>query len=322
MISAYAISFGSLLLLAGGLSDRYGQKMIFSFGILLVGICSLIISFMDSVITILVLRGIQGIGAAASVPSALGFLSLAFREEDRKPVLAIFGGEFQVRWRQVFKKVRWQWALYSSLAAFGGVGFTLGLILGGLVSSTVGWRWIFRIISILAIVTSILSFICLPQLEKEIGSKKGRLDYVGAFLATAGLVLLIFAFTSSEYGWSSATILAPLLISFACLGLFVFVEHKIDNPLMPLSIWKARNFASLWFCGLLLYIWWQTITYYITLICQEVFGLSAIGTSMRLIVSHSNLKSRLETAEVDVLLTSFPCHRSGFAAYWNRWVLR
>lgn len=97
MISAYAISFGSLLLLAGGLSDRYGQKMIFSFGILLVGICSLIISFMESVITILVLRGIQGIGAAASVPSALGFLSLAFREEDRKPVLAIFGGEFQVR---------------------------------------------------------------------------------------------------------------------------------------------------------------------------------------------------------------------------------
>lgn len=94
MISAYAISFGALLLLAGGISDRYGQKNIFCVGILLVGICSLIISFLDSIIPMLVLRGIQGVGAAFSVPSALGFLSLAFREQDRKASLAIFGGKF------------------------------------------------------------------------------------------------------------------------------------------------------------------------------------------------------------------------------------
>lgn len=143
----------------------------------------------------------------------------------------------------------------------------------------------------MAFFNSILSFVYLPDLKKELDLedpfKAGRrLDILGAFLATTGLVLLIYSFTSSsDFGWDSALILAPLLASFLCLGLFVFVESRVSNPLMPLRIWNERNFASLWLCGLILYIWWQTVTYYLTLICQEVFDLSPIQTSLRLLVS-------------------------------------
>lgn len=193
-------------------------------GLIWLSIWTLAIGFTSSFIQMTVFRGLQGMGAALTIPSAVGIISSYFTGQDRTRALGLY-------------------------AASGAVGFTAGLVLGGLLSSSLGWRYIFRLSVIVSAVLAIIGFIALPSTSIKRGFKS-RMDFLGATLSTAGLILLAFVLSGGGiYGWGKAFIIVLLILSVTLLVTFVVYENKISNPIMPLSLWKIRNFASLWVCG-------------------------------------------------------------------------
>ncbi|CAG8382818.1 unnamed protein product [Penicillium salamii] len=256
MISAYTLSFGGFLLLAGALSDRYGRKKILCLGLAWLSIWTLAIGFGQSFIQLTVFRGIQGIGAALTVPSAIGIISSYFSGVDRTRALSIYG-------------------------ASGTLGFCTGLIFGGFLTSSLGWRYIFYLIVIITGSLGVLGFIVLPA-DVPSKQKHERMDYIGAVMSTAGLILLQFVLSSGgTYGWDQPFIIVLLIVAFGLLVGFTILEKYISNPIMPLSLWKIRNFAGLWVIGFTGYGTYQNVIYYIVLIAQEVDKLNAGDTALR-----------------------------------------
>lgn len=256
LISAYTLTFGGFLLLAGVLSDRYGRKMIFCTGMATLSVWTLADGLAPNFISLAIFRALQGMGAAMTVPSAVGIISNYFVAKDRTLALTIFG-------------------------AAGAVGFCLGLIFGGFLTSTLGWRYIFYVATAITGTIGFLGWFCLPDDRIE-GHARPKLDFIGAGLSTAGLILLSFVLSSGgEYGWGKAFIIILLILSVAMIVGFTFVEKKVANPIMPLSLWKLENFAALWVGGFVMYGGYQTSVYYITLIAQEVNQLSAGQTALR-----------------------------------------
>ncbi|ODM16820.1 hypothetical protein SI65_07785 [Aspergillus cristatus] len=256
MISAYTLTFGGFLLLSGVLSDRYGRKNLLCIGLVWLSAWSIAIGFGNSFIEVAVFRGLQGMGAAMTVPSAIGIISSYFVGPDRTRALSIYG-------------------------ASGAVGFCAGLIFGGFLSSSLGWKYIFRLVVIVTALLAVTGWFVLPKDRLE-GTTRARLDYAGAALSTAGLILLSFVLSSGGvYGWSKPFIIALLIVSCAILVVFTLLEKYVKNPIMPLSLWKIRNFAGLWIAGFTVYGSYQTVIYYLVLMAQEVDELSAGETAIR-----------------------------------------
>ncbi|POS80623.1 major facilitator superfamily transporter [Diaporthe helianthi] len=258
LISAYTLTFGGFLLLSGVLSDRYGRKMIFCAGMATLSAWTLADGFAPNFISLAIFRALQGIGAAMTVPSAVGIISNYFVTRDRTLALTIFG-------------------------ASGAVGFCLGLVFGGFLTSSLGWRYIFYLAVVFTGVIGILGAFVLPRDRME-GHARPKLDFVGAGLSTAGLILLSFVLSSGgEYGWGKAFIIVLLILSVAMIAAFTYVEKKVPNPIMPLSLWKLENFAALWVGGFVMYGGYQTTIYFVTLMAQEINHLSAGQTALRLL---------------------------------------
>ncbi|KAK2063604.1 major facilitator superfamily transporter [Colletotrichum caudatum] len=256
LISAYTLTFGGFLLLAGVLADRFGRKLVFCSGMATLSVWTVASGFATSFIQLAIFRALQGIGAAMTVPSAVGIISNYFVTGDRTLGLTIFG-------------------------AAGAVGFCLGLIFGGFLTSSLGWRYIFYIPTAVSGALCVVGWVFLPKDRLE-GNSKPKLDFVGAGLSTAGLILLSFVLSSGgEYGWGKAFIITLLVLSIALIVAFTYVEKKVSNPIMPLSLWKLQNFAALWIGGFVMYGGYQTTVYYTTLIAQEVNKLSAGETALR-----------------------------------------
>lgn len=203
---------------------RYGRKNLLCIGLVWLSAWSIAIGFGNSFIEVAVFRGLQGMGAAMTVPSAIGIISSYFVGPDRTRALSIYG-------------------------ASGAVGFCAGLIFGGFLSSSLGWKYIFRLVVIVTALLAVTGWFVLPKDRLE-GTTRARLDYAGAALSTAGLILLSFVLSSGGvYGWSKPFIIALLIVSCAILVVFTLLEKYVKNPIMPLSLWKIRNFAGLWIAG-------------------------------------------------------------------------
>jgi len=258
LISAYTLTFGGFLLLAGVLSDRYGRKNIFCIGMAWLSIWTIANGFAGSFIQLAIFRALQGIGAAMTVPSGVGLIGAFFISEDRTKALSIF-------------------------ASAGAIGFCIGFLLGGFLTSSLGWRYLYYVTVSVAGVLGLAGWISLPRDRSE-GHATPRLDLLGSGLSTAGLILLSFVIASGdEYGWGKAFIIVLLIFSIALIAIFTYAEKKVANPIMPLSIWKRENFALLWIAGFLGYGGYQTLLYYAILTSQEVLHLSAGTLAVRFI---------------------------------------
>ncbi|KAL2009428.1 hypothetical protein VTN00DRAFT_5235 [Thermoascus crustaceus] len=245
MISAYTLTFGG-----------YGRKNVFCIGLLWLSLWTIAIGFGTSFIQLTIFRALQGVGAAMTVPSAIGIISSYFVAQDRSRALSVF-------------------------AAAGGIGFCTGLVFGGFLTSSLGWRYIFRLSVILMGTLGAVGFLILPRDRLE-GQARPRLDILGAGLSTGGLILLSFVLSSGGvYGWNKSFIIALLVISVVILVVFTYLENKVSNPVMPLSLWKIQNFAGLWIAGFVVYGGYQTVIYYLVLIAQEVNKFSAGETAVR-----------------------------------------
>lgn len=203
--------------------------MIFCIGMMWISVWTLANGFASSFIQLAIFRALQGIGAAMTVPSSVGIISSYFIAQDRTTALSFF-------------------------AASGAVGFCSGLIFGGFLTSSLGWRYVFRIAVAITGTLGIMGVFILPKDRME-GHERPRLDFLGAALSSAGLILLSFVLSSGGlYGWNKAFIIVLLIASIALLFIFTWVEKKVRNPIMPLSLWKVQNFAGLWITGFGMYI--------------------------------------------------------------------
>lgn len=256
LISAYTLTFGGFLLLSGVLADRYGRKNIFCIGMIILSVWTMANGFATSFIQMAIFRALQGIGAAMTVPSSVGIISSFFVAKDRSRGLSMFG-------------------------AAGAVGFCVGLVLGGFLTASVGWRYLFYLSVIITGSIAVVGWFILPK-DRLQGHEKPKLDFIGVALSTSGLILLSFVLSSGgEYGWSKAFIIVLLVASVALIAGFTWVEKKVSNPIMPLSLWKLKNFAVLWISGFMMYGSYQSVVYYTTLIAQEVQHLTASQTAIR-----------------------------------------
>jgi EmrB/QacA subfamily drug resistance transporter len=219
VITAYALTFGGFLLLGGRAADLFGRRRTLLIGMSAFTTFSFLIGISQSGTMLIVLRALQGMAAALMSPSALSIILTTFRDgPDRNKALA-----------------------YWTLVATGGA--TVGLLLGGLLTQYVGWRWNFFINVPVGVIMAAAIAKFVPRHARE--EKYTGLDLLGAALVTSSLIGLVFAFSeAASWGWLSPSILGIIGGSLLLMAGFIFNESRVKHPLMPLSIFKIRNVSG------------------------------------------------------------------------------
>jgi EmrB/QacA subfamily drug resistance transporter len=253
VITAYALTFGGLLLFGGRTGDLYGKRWMFMFGIALFALSSLMCGLATDEAWLIITRGFQGIGGAICAPTALSLVAINFEEgAERNRAMGV----------------------YSAMSAVGGA---LGLLLGGLLTSYISWRWIFFVNVPIAAVGLIMA----PRVLSESRPEPGRLDVPGAVTVTAGMLAIVYGLTNaSTQAWSAPGTYVPLIAGVALLGLFLLVEARAERPLMPLHIFANRNRSGSYGIMLALGTAVFSMFFFLTLFFQDFKGYSAVRTGL------------------------------------------
>jgi len=255
VVSAYALTFGGLLLLGGRTADLLGRRRVFMAGIGLFAAASLLAGLAWSDSVLIFARALQGVGAAVMTPAALSILMTTFKEgKERNTALGIWG-------------------------AVGASGGTVGVLLGGILTDTIGWEWIFFLnvpvgLAVIALAPILLS-------ESRIEHSKRRFDLAGALSVTSAIAVLVYALVeASDAGWASAQTLGLFATSAALLAAFAVIEHRSRAPLMPFSIFRIRAVTGSNVAGLALGAAVFGMIFLLTLYMQQVLGYSPIETGI------------------------------------------
>jgi EmrB/QacA subfamily drug resistance transporter len=259
VITAYAITYGGFLLLAGRLADLYGRRRVFMIGVVIFTLASLFCGLAWSESVLIASRAVQGLGAAVITPSALSIVMTTFEEgAERNKALGIWG-------------------------ALGGGGAAVGVLAGGILTTYLSWRWIFFV----NVPVGALAFVVTPRVVRESRAEtKKALDIAGAITVTAGLALLVYAVSKApDHGWSSGWTLSRLAIAVVLLLVFVGIESRTKDPLMPFHIFRIKTVAGANVCGFLLGAITFANFFLLTLYVQQVLGYSAIKTGVTFVVT-------------------------------------
>jgi EmrB/QacA subfamily drug resistance transporter len=251
VVSAYALTFGGLLLLGGRAADLLGRRRMFVIGVLLFSAASLLGGLAWSEASMIAARAIQGVGAAVMTPAALSLIMTSFKEgAERNKALGVWG-------------------------AVGASGATFGLIVGGVLADTVGWEWIFLLNVPIGLVTVALAFVLIDESRLSTGAR--RFDVAGALSVTVGLALLVYAIVdANDAGWGSTQTIGLLAVSGVLLALFVLIELRSATPLLPFRIFRLRALTGSNAAGLMLGGAMFGTFFVITLYLQQVLGFSPL----------------------------------------------
>ncbi|KAF8067698.1 major facilitator superfamily domain-containing protein [Lyophyllum atratum] len=261
LISGYQLTFASLLLISGRLSDLYNPKFVFLSGAAAISVFSLAAGFVRTQVPLIVLRALMGVGASLTVPSALYLIIHLFPDPGQ------------------------QSKAVAAFAASAAIGNVIGLIIGALIVSYSSWPWVFYTFAILGAVLVVMVMILSPSPRRahvsalEKARRFKRLDLTGVFLLTSGLVLFIFGVTTgSVNGWNTARCLAPLIISLFLIAGFFLWEARLpeDMAAIPPSLWAYTNFGILVASATLPFMWWGTVQLLFSWIWQNVYGWTPI----------------------------------------------
>lgn len=215
-VDAYLITLGALILVAGSLSDAYGRMRVMRIGLVGFGITSLAIALAPSGEVLIAARLAQGIAGALLVPSSLALIMSAFRGKAQARAIGTWTG--------------------ATTAAF-----VVGPVLGGLFVDYASWRWAFAI-NVVPIVVTLVMLARLRMADTRLPD--ARIDLLGAFLCALGLGALVFGLIEQpSLGWSSPFIFGSFGLGVVLLGLFFWRQAVIARPILPLSLFRARNFA-------------------------------------------------------------------------------
>src|SRR5918992_4615436 len=257
IFNAYVIVFGALLLLGGRLSDIIGQKKIFIIGFLTLTIASVIAGLAPSGVVLIVARALQGIGAALIAPSALSM------------VVSLFG----------YDKLEMNKAMgiWGASAPAGG---TAGVFLGGIITAWVDWSWVFLINVPIGIAVLGLSTRLLPRVSR----RKGSIDYLGALFITGALILVVYAIvTANDIGWMSVQTISLLSIAGTMFALFLTIQRRKKEPLIPLSIFRIPNLLASNIAMALLGASWIPMWFFLNLYLQQVLNYGPFESGLALL---------------------------------------
>ena len=219
VITAYAILFGGTLLLGGRLADLLGRRRMFVAGLALFAVSSLLSGFAWSAGSLIAFRAVQGLGGALLAPAALSLLMTTFAEgRERNLALGIYG-------------------------AASGSGAAAGVLLGGVITSYLGWSWIFFVNVPVGVAAIALTPYLLRESRADLAHR--HFDLAGATSVTAGLMLLVYGLTrATSDGWSSPVTLGLLGGAAALVAAFVAIESRSRSPLLPLRIFRLRALSA------------------------------------------------------------------------------
>ncbi|MEU1090384.1 MFS transporter [Streptomyces sp. NPDC005576] len=253
-ITAFALPSGGFLLLFGRIGDLYGRRKLFLTGLAVFGAASLLATFAWGPVPFLAGRALQGLGAAAIVPTGMSLLTTTFREgPERDRALGISG------------------TLLS-------LGFTVGMVAGGVLTDTLGWR---STMGLLALASVGVLALAPRALTESRTPERPRLDVPGAVSVTSGLLALIYALsTAAQNGFGHADVLATLVLGVALLVTFVVVESRAAEPLVSLPMLRRRTVAFGNLGGLLTFALMSTVVFVLTLYLQDVLNLSPFATGL------------------------------------------
>jgi EmrB/QacA subfamily drug resistance transporter len=255
VVTAYALTFGGFMLLGGRAADLLGRRRIFMAGLALFTAASLGAALSTAEVSLIATRAVQGLGAAIMLPAALSIVMNMFAEgAERNKALGIWGG-------------------------LGAGGATVGVIAGGLLTRYAGWEYIFYLNVPIGAVALALAPRIVP--ESRLETTRRRFDVPGAIAGTGGLVLLVDAIAQApQYGWGAMRTVAVLAASAALLAAFVVIEKRVEDPLLPLSIFRLRTLAGANVAGLLLGGSFFAFIFIGTLYMQQVLHYSALQTGL------------------------------------------
>src|SRR5262245_9566145 len=226
VVESYALFLAALLLLGGSLGDHFGRRRIYLIGIAVFALASVWCGLAPNVTQLIIARAAQGIGGALMVPGSLAIISATFPQDIRGQAIGTWSGSTAIT-------------------------TAMGPVIGGWLIEHVSWRAVFFLNLPLAVAALALVFLFVPQ-SRDDGS--GKLDLTGATLATIGLAALVFGLIeSSRLGFANGSVIASLAGGVVTLAVFVLVEARKHSPMMPLVLFRSRNFAGANLLTLFLY---------------------------------------------------------------------
>src|SRR2546423_676348 len=227
VVEAYTLFLAALLLFGGSLGDRFGRKKIYAIGVAVFALASIWCGIAPSIHQLIIARAAQGVGGALLVPGSLAIISATFSEEDRGRAIGTWSGATAIT-------------------------TALGPLLGGWLIEHVSWRAVFFLNVPLALGVIALVVLFVPESRDE--EEAGRLDLIGAALATLSLGGVVFGLIeSSRLGFQHPVVIATLISGGILAVAFVVVEARLRSPMMPLTLFRSRNFAGANLLTLFLY---------------------------------------------------------------------
>ncbi len=245
VVNAYLITFGGFLLLGGRLGDLFGHRRLFLIGIALFTAASATCGLANGQGMLVGARAVQGLGAAVVSAVALSLMMTLFTEPaERAQAMGVFG----------------------FVAAGGG---SLGVLLGGILTDTLNWHWIFLVNVPVGVAVLVLTVALIPP--SAAAAIKRRLDVAGAVTVTAALVTAVYAIVNGNaWGWTSGRTLGLLAAAAVLLAVFVSIEARVDAPLVPLGLFRLRNVATANVVGVLwaaaMFAWFFLSALYLQLV--------------------------------------------------------
>jgi EmrB/QacA subfamily drug resistance transporter len=257
VVESYTLFLAALLLVGGTAGDRFGRRRVFALGIILFAAASIWCGMTGSVMQLIFARAVQGIGGALLVPGSLALISASFPESERGKAIGTWSG-------------------YTAITT------AIGPVIGGFLIEHVSWRAAFLINAPLALLAIFLTFKYVPESRDRRAA--GGLDWLGAVLASIGLGCLIYGLIeSSNKGWGDATVISTLVLAALMITVFIRVEQRHPSPMLPLALFRSRNFSGANLLTLMLYAALGGGLYFLPLNLILVQGYSALAAGAALL---------------------------------------
>jgi EmrB/QacA subfamily drug resistance transporter len=257
IVSAYTLVFASLQITAGGLGDRLGRKRWFLIGLVVFTVTSLLAAFSQNIEMLLIMRALQGLGAALIMPLSLSIISAAFPPEERGKAVGIWG-------------------------AISVSGIALGPVVGGVLVEYASWHWVFLINVPIGIVAFLITSAVVTESRDESGTVST--DIPGTLLITGAIAALTWSLIQAgDRGWGDAYILGAMAAAVIFGIVFVFVESKTTHPMVPLRFFKSGSFTGANIDAFMISFAMAAVGFFMTLYQQNVHNFSAVRTGLALL---------------------------------------
>jgi EmrB/QacA subfamily drug resistance transporter len=257
VVDGYTLTLAGLLLLGGTLGDSYGRRKMFVVGTVWFALASLLCGVAPGIGVLIAARALQGVGGALLTPGSLAILQASFAQDDRMAAIGAWSG-------------------------LGGVATAFGPFLGGWLIDAVSWRLVFFINLPVAVLVVAIAGRHVP--ETKAPGPVPRLDVKGAACISGALAGITYGLiAASSYGWGSVAVLVPLAVGLALLGLFVLVEDREPNPMLPLGLFKSRQFTAANAVTFVVYAALGGLLFLVPVVLQVAHGYSPVEAGASLL---------------------------------------